>query len=104
MLLYILETLRIHPPGPGLLRVCTKKFKIPDSDITLDTGMKILIPTYSLHHDPVYYPNPELFDPLRFTEDNKATRPNGTFLPFGDGPRICIGKYIILYIYKFLFT
>ncbi|CAI6360815.1 unnamed protein product [Macrosiphum euphorbiae] len=85
------ETLRMHPPGPGLLRVCTKKFKIPDSDITLDTGMKVLIPTYSLHHDPAYYPNPELFDPLRFTEDNKASRPNGTFLPFGDGPRICIG-------------
>jgi len=58
--------------------------------------MKVLIPTYSLHHDPAYYPNPELFDPLRFTEDNKASRPNGTFLPFGDGPRICIGKYCSL--------
>lgn len=99
-----LETLRMHPPGPGLLRVCTKKFKIPDSDITLDTGMKVLIPTYSLHHDPVYYPNPELFDPLRFTEDNKASRPNGTFLPFGDGPRICIGKYCSIKYCPILYT
>lgn len=99
-----LETLRMHPPAPALLRVCTKKFKIPDTDITLDTGMKVLIPTYSLHHDPVYNPNPELFDPLRFTEANKASRPNGTFLPFGDGPRICIGKYCSLKYCTILYT
>lgn len=94
----------MHPPAPALLRVCTKKFKIPDTDITLDTGMKVLIPTYSLHHDPVYNPNPELFDPLRFTEANKASRPNGTFLPFGDGPRICIGKYCSLKYCTILYT
>lgn len=82
----------MHPPGPGLLRVCTKSYKIPDSDITLDTGTEVLIPVYSLHNDAQYYPEPEIFDPQRFTEENKASRPNGTFLPFGDGPRICIGK------------
>jgi len=56
----------------------------------------VLIPTYSLHYDPMYYPNPDLFDPLRFTEDKKASRPNGTFLPFDDGTRISIGKYCSL--------
>lgn len=84
----------MHPPGSALLRVCTKKYKIPDSDITLDKGMKVLIPTYALHFDTKYYPQPEIFDPQRFTEENIASRPNGTFLPFGDGPRMCIGKYI----------
>lgn len=45
-----------------------------------------------LHHDPEYYPNPEKFDPERFSEENKSKRPAYTYLPFGDGPRICIGK------------
>ncbi|VVC25724.1 Hypothetical protein CINCED_3A014569 [Cinara cedri] len=86
------ETFRLHPPVPILSRVCTKKYSIPDSDLTLNIGEKLLIPTYSLHNDPKYYPNPEIFDPERFTDENKALRPHGTFLPFGDGPRICIGK------------
>lgn len=97
----------MHPPGPGLLRVCTKKYKVPESNMTLNTGTKVLIPVYSLHYDSKYYPQPEIFDPLRFTEENKASRQNGTYLPFGDGPRICIGKYcphqysLILYIYYY---
>jgi hypothetical protein len=52
-----------------------------------------MIPIYALHHDPNYYPDPEVFDPERFTDENKNSRPLGTFIPFGDGPRICIGKY-----------
>lgn len=87
----VTETLRMHPPGPGLLRICTKRYKIPDSDIMLDVGAKVFVPVYSLHYDSKYYPQPEIFDPQRFTEENKSLRPNGTFLPFGDGPRICIG-------------
>lgn len=57
-------------------------------------GIRVLIPVYSIHHDPKYYPDPERFDPERFSEENIKTRPEGTYLPFGDGPRICIGMYI----------
>lgn len=53
---------------------------------------------YSLHHDPKYYPNPDIFDPDRFTPEEKSKRPNGTFLPFGDGPRHCIGIFSKNYI------
>lgn len=49
---------------------------------------------YSIHNDPKYYPNPEVFDPERFTTEEKDKRPNGTFLPFGDGPRHCIGNIL----------
>lgn len=85
------ETFRLHPPVPVLNRVCTQKYTIPDSNITLNVGEKIIIPTYSLHRDPKYYSDPEIFNPERFTEENISSRPHGTFLPFGDGPRICIG-------------
>uniref|UniRef100_A0A2S2QKW6 Putative Cytochrome p450 n=1 Tax=Sipha flava TaxID=143950 RepID=A0A2S2QKW6_9HEMI len=87
------ETLRMHPPVPVLNRVCSKKYTIADSNVTFNVGDKLMIPIYALHHDPNYYPDPEVFDPERFTDENKNSRPLGTFIPFGDGPRICIGKY-----------
>ena len=86
----------MHPPVPVLNRTCTKKYTVPESNITLKVGEKLIIPIYALHHDSSYYPKPEMFDPERFTEENKALRPHGTFLPFGDGPRFCIGKFILL--------
>lgn len=92
--------MRLHPPVPAINRVCTKKYTIPESDITLNVGEKLIIPTYAFHYDSKYYPSPEVFDPERFTEENKTTRPNGTFLPFGDGPRICIGEYFKIYSYR----
>lgn len=86
----------MHPPAPFLVRACTKKYEIPNSDLVLSPGAKVLIPSYCLHYDSKYYPNPNKFDPQRFTDENKASRPHGTFLPFGDGPRICIGKLFFL--------
>ena len=59
-------------------------------------GINVIIPVYAIHHDPRYYPEPNRFDPERFSEENKKTRPEGTYLPFGDGPRICIGMYMEL--------
>jgi len=73
------------------LRGATQNYKVPGESLLIEKGQKILIPIYSIHHDPKYYPNPDIFDPERFTEEEKSKRPNGTFLPFGDGPRHCIG-------------
>jgi len=85
------ETLRKYPPVPFLSRVCTKEYKIPDTEIMLEKGMVVYIPVLGLHRDPDYYPEPDKFDPERFSDKNKKERVPFTYLPFGEGPRICIG-------------
>lgn len=62
-------------------------------NVTLEKGTTIAIPTIALHHDPKYYSEPERFDPERFYGDQKTghTIVDRPYLPFGDGPRNCIG-------------
>ncbi|KAI4459282.1 cytochrome p450 [Holotrichia oblita] len=86
------ETLRKYPPLAFLNRICTKDYKVPNTDVTINKGTPILISSMGLHHDSEYYPNPEKFDPGRFIKEKKKYRPSFTFIPFGEGPRICIGQ------------
>ncbi|KAM0725021.1 putative cytochrome P450 6a14 [Formica fusca] len=85
------ETLRKYPPVGATQRICAESYKIPDSDVVLEKGTKVLVPIYAIHHDPLYYKNPNVFDPNRFIDENKKLHDNDTYLPFGNGPRICIG-------------
>ncbi|XP_011299603.1 probable cytochrome P450 6a13 [Fopius arisanus] len=92
----ILETLRKYPPAPLLSRRCEYPYKIPETDVELPAGMRVVIPIYGIHHDPRHYPSPEEFDPERFNEENKSKRSPYTYLPFGEGPRNCIGMRFAL--------
>lgn len=74
------------------MRKATKDYDVPGESLTIKKGQNIIIPMYSIHNDPEYYPDPATFDPERFTAEEKSKRPNGTFFPFGEGPRLCIGK------------
>lgn len=65
---------------------------IPGTEIRLPKGTNITIPTWSIHHDWRYYPNPGKFDPERFLGNNKHSIQNGTYLAFGEGPRSCVGE------------
>ncbi|KAL2736912.1 cytochrome P450 6B5-like [Vespula squamosa] len=94
--LVILETLRKYPPAPLLSRRCEYKYQIPGSKVELPAGMRVVIPIYGLHHDPDHYPDPETFNPDRFMDENKRTRHPYTYLPFGEGPRACIGTLNII--------
>jgi cytochrome P450 family 6 len=87
-----LETLRKYPPVAMTQRVCEESYQIPGTDVVIEKGTKVLVPIYAIHHDPLYYKNPDVFDPDRFLDENKKLRDNYAFLPFGDGPRICIGN------------
>lgn len=60
----------------------------------LKKGETLLIPVYDIHHDGNYYPDPEKFNPYRFNEENKLKIKPFTYLPFGVGPRNCIGMHI----------
>lgn len=90
----ILETLRLYPSVPLIQRVCTKDYNIVGTDAILEKGTKVFLPVFALQRDPEFYPDPEKFDPDRFSDENKLGRHPFTYLPFGDGPRVCIGKNI----------
>lgn len=84
------ETYRKYPAVVFLMRKCTKAFQVPDTKYVVEPGTQIIIPVHCFHHDEKYFPDPERFDPERFAEGKTIQK--GTFLPFGDGPRICIGE------------
>jgi cytochrome P450 family 6 len=90
--LYFLETLRKYPFVPFLTRETFDNYTFEESGLTLEKGTSVFIPVVGLHYDPEYYPNPERFDPERFNDENKANIIPYTYMPFGDGPRVCIGK------------
>uniref|UniRef100_A0A1B6KMJ5 Cytochrome P450 n=1 Tax=Graphocephala atropunctata TaxID=36148 RepID=A0A1B6KMJ5_9HEMI len=93
------ETMRCYPPFSYLSRVCTKSYKIPESNVTLEEGNRLIIPVYSIHNDPKHYPEPHLFDPERFNPENCKSRHPFVFLPFGEGPRVCIGlRYSLMMV------
>lgn len=94
----MLETLRKYPIVPAISRECTKEYVIPGTKIRIPIGTDVVIPIWSIQHDWKNFPNPEVFDPERFMGDHKHSRPSGTFLPFGDGPRFCLGRFELFLI------
>nr|AJF11711.1 cytochrome P450 monooxygenase 6b [Rhyzopertha dominica] len=85
------ETLRKYPPLSIMFRICTKDYQIPDSNVVINKGERVAISSLGLHRDPEYFPEPEKFDPERFNPENKSKIHPFSYIPFGEGPRICIG-------------
>nr|QFR37026.1 cytochrome P450 6NQ1 [Forficula auricularia] len=94
------ETLRKYPPLPFLDREVNRDYKIPDTNIVLEKGTPLYVSLEGLHYDPEYFPNPDVFDPERFSEKMKNSRPAFAYLPFGEGPRNCIGSRFGLMVTK----
>ncbi|CAH2061689.1 unnamed protein product, partial [Iphiclides podalirius] len=85
------ETLRMYPIVEPLQRRAQIDYKLPGTDITVKKDQMVIISGLSIHHDEKYYPNPEEFDPERFSAEKASGRHPCAYLPFGTGPRNCIG-------------
>jgi cytochrome P450 len=85
------EALRLYPPVYMFGRDATEDVTIGGHDIP--TGTNTLVSPWALHRLPQLWPDPERFDPSRFTAENEAKRHRFAYLPFGAGPRICIGNH-----------
>ncbi|XP_055640724.1 probable cytochrome P450 9f2 [Toxorhynchites rutilus septentrionalis] len=93
------EALRLWPPAVVSDRFCVKDYRYDDGTGTgfvIEKGNTMWIPAYAIHRDPKYYPNPDKFDPERFNEENRSKINTGAYLPFGVGPRNCIGSRLAL--------
>lgn len=97
----VAEALRKYPPLPFLDREAMADYKVPNSNLIIKKGTPIIIPMIGLHYDPEYFPEPEKFDPERFA-DNRSQIKSCTYIPFGDGPHTCVGRFNSIIFILFL--
>jgi cytochrome P450 len=97
----IQEGLRLYPPFWMIDREAVSDDRVGDTEIP--GGSTVIVYVYGAHHAPRYWENPESFDPERFIKGNEKLRTPFTYLPFGGGPRVCIGnQYAMLQILMIL--
>ncbi|KAH8251895.1 hypothetical protein KR038_010701, partial [Drosophila bunnanda] len=89
--LCVLETMRKYPGLPILNRECTQDYTVPETNHVIPKGTPVVISLYGIHRDAEYFPDPEKYDPYRFSEERRNYDSTG-FMPFGEGPRICIAQ------------
>jgi cytochrome P450 len=85
----IQEAMRLFPPAPGIGRQA--RVAMEPGGIPIAAGTRVHIPVFALHRNGRLWDNPNAFDPDRFTPERVKARSRYAFLPFGGGPRICIG-------------
>ncbi|XP_017782407.1 PREDICTED: cytochrome P450 9e2-like [Nicrophorus vespilloides] len=108
MHMVVSETLRKWPSGIVTDRVCVKPYTIPstrsnESAVHLKVGDHVWLPIAGLNYDEKYFPDPKVFSPERFSEENRHDIDPSTYCPFGLGPRNCIGSRFALMEVKTLF-
>ncbi|XP_007544552.2 cytochrome P450 3A56 [Poecilia formosa] len=92
------ESLRLFPIAARLERVAKASVEI--NGLVIPKDMVVLVPTWPLHRDPEIWPEPEKFKPERFSKKNKEDIDPYTYMPFGVGPRNCIGMRFALVVMK----
>jgi cytochrome P450 len=90
----IKETLRLYPAAPALFsRRSTKPITLGPWQLPART--MFMVPVQVMHHDPRWFPEPLTFRPERFAPDAPEV-PRGAYLPFGTGPRVCLGQHLAM--------
>ncbi|ACO62511.1 predicted protein [Micromonas commoda] len=87
----VLETMRMQPPAYMVGRCCAEDVFIAGGKYALPKGTTVLIAPYLLHNDARYWDAPGEFRPERWLEPGGGMGPGGVYVPFGAGPRVCIG-------------
>jgi cytochrome P450 len=88
------ETMRLYPPAWGFSRQAMGDDRL--GGYRLPKGWMAFVIPYVLHRLPAYWPNPDAFDPDRFSPERSVDRPKFVYVPFGAGPRQCIGNQFAL--------
>jgi len=88
------EAMRLYPPAHAMGRQAERRVQIGPA--TVEPGDIVLISIRSIHRRPDLWPDPEAYRPERMTEEQKKARPRHAYMPFGAGPRICIGNHFAL--------
>jgi cytochrome P450 len=88
------ETMRLYPPVWFLFRQSLQEDEIDGYRITANA--KVVVSPYTTHRHPAFWPNPEQFDPERFTPENSQGRPRYAYLPFGAGRHLCLGNNLAM--------
>jgi len=89
------EAMRIYPPAPGIsIREAQQADEVCGFKVT--PGLQVLISPWVLHRHRRLWDNPERFDPSRFRKESSDKRPRFSYLPFGGGPRVCIGATLAM--------
>lgn len=86
----IKETMRLYPAAGGVLRQPLHDIEL--GGYAIPKGSNVAVSTFAMHRDPALFPNPLRFDPERFSAEHEDEIPRYAYLPFGGGPRICIGN------------
>jgi cytochrome P450 len=87
----IKEAMRLYPPAVGIGRRC--RFGDEICGYRIPAGANVVISPWATHRHPEFWDDPEIFEPERFTPEREAERHRWAYLPFGGGPRACIGAH-----------
>jgi cytochrome P450 len=85
------EALRLCPPAAGVGRLAVRDIGV--DGYRVQAGSVVALGIYAVHHDPQLWPEPQVFDPERFSPENTRQRDRWHFIPFAGGARSCIGEH-----------
>jgi cytochrome P450 len=89
------EAMRVYPPAPGIsIREAKEADELCGFKVT--PGLQVLVSPWILHRHRLLWKDPERFDPMRFSKESSDKRPRFAYLPFGGGPRVCIGATLAM--------